>query len=229
MGDQPGQYEFESDPSSFRPQHDGRVSGAAAQPLLNTSPSGVEAVIPFLRGTGKVGYVITWIVLLGGGLMAVVGGATNSFALSDTGSRVFGIVLGAVFTLAGATMALMTHRAFSRAIVVNSTGIRLDDPRGRAFLVQWSELSQVGVCTTLHVVGRRRHRTGFLDLVPGDPGFAGRHPEMSVLYQRFGAGSWWRLPLGPVRRMVEPLDAALRRFAGQRYHGLGDLGENPQG
>jgi len=231
VNDQP-QYGF-TQPSGYQSNPVGVPSGepayaSAPQASLNTSP-GSRVEMRFVAGSGRVTYLLAAFVPLALGLTALVAAFGNGFdSTSGVGPRIVGGVLGGIFTLIGAALALGARRVFSRALAVDAGGVRLIDPRGRAFFVQWSELSQIGMCMRMRGSGLRRVPIGFLDFIPGDAGFAGRHPEMSVLYQRFGAGPWWRLPLGPARKLIPQLDAALRTFGGPRYRGVVDFRSLPR-
>lgn len=176
-------------------------------------------------------------IIVGCVIAGVIGLVTVVSVLLDkveggTGARIVGGVIGSICLLAALVPLLTFPITFRpRKLVVEPAGIRWDDPRGKPWALRWQELGAVAISTAEKVT--RGTGSGFststtlvrMDLWPRDPGFPTRHPEMQHLWQASGAKGCYRLPLGPNRKFVTPLDAALRGYAPPGlYRGIGDEG-----
>ena len=118
------------------------------------------------------------------------------------------LIIGVVLLLIGVGLARLTPKALRhREVVVDQDGIRLVDTGWRPFEVRWEELAQVrasyarkpgparnpvswgGITEDAGPEGELRRSFGVstfvrLDLVPADPAFLERHPNMKP-YRRF--------------------------------------------
>ena len=97
---------------------------------------------------------------------------------------------------------------------MSADGIARHEPRKRAFAVGWPELSAVGV-----LVDHARAVDLALDFVSGEA--LSRHPGMASYDRPVGRQNSCLISLFHRTDVVHNLDAALRRFAGPRYLGVG--------
>lgn len=170
-------------------------------------------------------------ILLGAGVLLVFGliavGAAVAGAVSGgTGSRTGVGVCGGIMLLIGLLPLVFWHWVFRpRKLIMESRGVRWDDPRGKPWAVGWAEVGMIAVSTA-----ERASRTGMttlvrLDVLPRDPGFPARHPEMAHLVRHKDGQMSYRLPLGPHSTYLTVVDNGLRRFAPPGlYRGVVDEG-----
>ncbi|WP_248960718.1 hypothetical protein [Sphaerisporangium perillae] len=182
-------------------------------------------------GAGSKGKAVAGGVVAGAlGLISVFSALTGQVEGGGATAAVVG-VLGVVF-IAIALLPVLTWRKITRPrkLVIEQPGIRWDDPAGRSWAVAWSELAAVAVSRTV----QRRFRLDDylmprkvmlrLDLFPADPGFRARHPEMEHLWEFHRVVNGYRLPLGSVRKHIEPIEQGMRTHRPNIYLGVRDEG-----
>lgn len=154
------------------------------------------------------------------GVVAIAAAVTGAVE-GGTGVRAAAFAIGAVFALIGVLPLLMWRVAFRRRrLVLDAAGMRWDDPDGRPWAVEWSELSRVRLTgPEPGTGGPRAAPTVNLLLYPADPEFREAHPEMEHLAveEATAPGVAYRLPFGHAHRLVGPIDDALARFAPGTY------------
>lgn len=152
----------------------------------------------------------------------------------ETKTRVGGIVFAALVTALALFIAVGGAFAVSRRqFVATSENLRFEGGR-QPWALRWADIRSVTVQSGYTVAGRRgaglprrwrRVATVRLLVELHDLSVAGPLPP-KVYRGRWGASrTGFGIPLGPVRELVAPLDAALRATGAGRYAGVADLGE----
>lgn len=158
-------------------------------------------------------------------LYAAIFGSGNS-----TSGTVVGGIIGGGFTLLGLSLCLMVPILWSkRGAIVGDSGFQWSDPRdGFAFTVSWNDVSAISVSTAVKSHFRAPSSTlVHVNIELADESQVDRQPGLHRLRDRSGGRGYLRLPLGPNRKMIEPLDRALTKFAREKYHGVAT--EQPAG
>lgn len=156
------------------------------------------------------------------GLFFVVIGVIAAVNRSTAAAIIVGIV--GLVVLALGSYPLLRPKAFGRPrrLVVDTTGITWDDPKGEPWALRWDELSTVEVSTSgprdvriLYAARRTDTELVSLDLYPrGDV----VHPEMTHLWQLDGLTGGWRVPLAADPDLLPRLTDALDTFAPPGIH-----------
>ncbi|GAA2684458.1 hypothetical protein LV78_007335 [Actinosynnema pretiosum] len=160
--------------------------------------------------------------LVGAGV-ALALGVLGLVGFASTGGLALLVIGGGLVALGLLPLLAWKKLSRPRALVVEAQGVRWDDPQGKPWAVAWGELGAVSVSRSVDGGMARRSvpRTFLrLDLFPGDPGFAARHPEMAHLLRR--EDGRYRLPVADSFAALPVLDGALRQAAGPRYRGVVD-------
>jgi hypothetical protein len=194
-----------------------RPGSADPLPVVIDLASGAKMAVAIGGAFAVFGVILLYWVFTG----QVTGG---------TGAVVVAGIISAVFVLLG-LLPVLTWRTLSRRrqLILNHGGIRMDDPRGRAWAVAWDELAAVALSRTRqrrvkpadYITRRTMVR---LDLFPAGPGFRPRHPEMEHLWEFHRVTNGYRLPFGHAPTYVPLIDEALRRFCPGIYQGIKDEG-----
>ena len=129
-------------------------------------------------------------------------GALNLAVVESASGRMSGVVAGILIVAAVALIVVMipvfwtAWRLSARRLIIEPTGIRWHDPKGRSWALPWHELAAVSIsldppAETPDTTNLKRARAAVdspgkvarLDLFPADPGVRSRHPEMEHLWE----------------------------------------------
>ncbi|HEY0451767.1 hypothetical protein [Actinophytocola sp.] len=197
---------------------------------------GPGAVVIDVGGADGKKAVIGASVAGGIGLIAVISGLIGAVD-GGAGAAIAAIVIGGLFLVPVVFVVVGRKKVFRpRRLVLEAAGIRWDDPTGAPWAVPWAELAAVSIskhrpmefnqsvgdklagAASDKIAGERAHVR--LDLFPGDPGFAGRHPEMAHLWERQGVQNGYRMPLGSNVKFIPLIAQGVGRFAPHIYRGV---------
>jgi hypothetical protein len=182
---------------------DSELTGSASSAAVTINVRAAN-LSPIILGCGVSGAI---------GVISVVSVFTGDVS-GGAGERVAAFIIGSIFTLIGIAPLLMWRIVFRpRHLVLEPEEIKWDDPRGKPWRVAWHELSGVELS-----IGGTRGRGVTIIMAPADlERFQQRHPEMAHLLLGSSPATGYRLPLGPTKRIVAPIDRALRSFAPDLY------------
>jgi hypothetical protein len=186
-----------------------------------------QPVVIDLKRRSMIRVLPASVVIIPFGALVVYAVATGQVE-GGIGVRVVSGVLG-ILCLGMGFLPLLFWKALtrSRQLIFDVAGVRLHDPQGHPFAVQWEELAAVTLSRTEQ---RRVRSTDFqrvmvrLDLFPGDDQFRARHPEMEHLWRAHASGHRYRLPLGDAPDLVPVIEAAVSRLRPQLWRGVHDEG-----
>jgi hypothetical protein len=193
---------------------DSELTGSASSAAVTINARAAN-LGPIILGCGVSGGI---------GVISVVSVFTGNVS-GGTGASVAAFIIGSIFTFIGMLPLLMWRIVFRpRHLILEPEEIKWDDPRGKPWRVAWHELSGV----ELSIGGTRGHGVTIV-LMPADiERFQQRHPDMAHLLRGSSPALGYRLPLGPAKRIVAPIDRALRSFARDLYDSkLPELSQAP--
>ncbi|MGJ7907257.1 hypothetical protein ACOQFL_12335 [Actinopolyspora sp. H202] len=155
------------------------------------------------------------------GVLVLLGSITNNVD-GPMAARVFSGIFGAVLIGVAVLIALLWP-VISRTqqLVLEHTGLRWHDPRGRPFTIRWQELAEI-------VVHRKWKPSRFgrslaqvwVELHPAGHDFRRRHPELEHLLRNEETQPHYRLTLGPNKSAATIVDEGLRRFQPRLHQGI---------
>lgn len=195
------------------PRYPGPVNPAAGSAGAPGRPLGeLRLELPGPARSGVIAAGLLCLALGGGALLGALTGRVE-------GAPPIAVALvGALFVMIGAASLAAVGGKSRWWLVAGPAGVRMEG--ADEFAVRWDELAAVYLSQR-----RRRDRygrtppSGLLTMLPTDPGFGERHPEMSTLCDAEGG---YVLPLGEQPDVFGRLDQALRLLAGGRYAGIRD-------
>ncbi|WP_139219602.1 hypothetical protein [Actinopolyspora alba] len=162
------------------------------------------------------------------GVLVLLGSITNNVD-GPAAARVFSGIFGAALVGVAVLIALLWP-VISRTqqLVLEHTGIRWHDPRGRPFSIRWQELAEIEVHRkwTPSRFGRSSARVR-VDLYPAGHDFRRRHPELEHLIRDGEPQPHYRLSLGPNKTAATIVDEGLQRFQPRLRQGVREENQPP--
>ncbi|SDP65200.1 hypothetical protein SAMN04487905_106281 [Actinopolyspora xinjiangensis] len=155
------------------------------------------------------------------GALVLLGSITDNVD-GPTAARVFAGVFGAALVGIAVLIALLWP-VISRPqqLVIEHTGIRWHDPRGRPFTIRWEELAEIAVHRkwTPPKFGHSSAQVR-VDLFPSGHDFRRRHPELEHLLRNGENRPHYRLALGPNKTAATIVDEGIQRFQPRLHRGI---------
>ena len=195
------------------------------QPQIATDPE----VIELIKVRGKVVVVLGTAILLFFGIIAIRGVIVGAIEPLTVGTRIIGSIIGLFFTGLGLLFLSRWPQLLfgNRALIVGSAGIALRDRFGPTFSVAWTDIASIRLTHGFKTTRAGQRVLVRLDWWPTqDPG-VNLPRGLAKIWHRPTTPDRFRLPLGPNAFLIEPVDQALRRFAGGRYRPVEDSGSIP--
>ncbi|MFC4006222.1 hypothetical protein ACFOY2_03240 [Nonomuraea purpurea] len=214
---------------TYGPQQPSYNTPYPPQQPASYAPPQAPAVVIDVGGDAKVK------ALIGGSVSGVIGifvifSALTGQTTGGLGTAVVVIVLGLIFLGIG-LLPLIAWKKVGRPrrLVFDASGVRWDDPEGKPWFAQWTELAGVGISRTKQ---RRVKPADYLfrktmvrlDLFPADQGFRSRHQDMEHLWEFHTVKNGYRLPLGSNPKYIPVIERAMRQFRPAAYLGVKDEG-----
>ncbi len=211
-----------------------RKSAASPGATLRAPGSAGDPVRLGLHKYGNRKLVLGILLLLAIGVILLIAAARST----STGRMVaFALIGGIHVFIAGPGSVPLIKKSFlpDVTLVVDTERIRHQDSAVVLWSVQWTELTRVAITRRVHREVRQGNMLGRgpstvevgMELVPRDGGFLERHAEMGNLQQPDAGGAYHVAideclkPTGAAkRRVIKPLDEALRGFACGIYGGV---------
>ncbi|SDK68844.1 hypothetical protein SAMN04487820_1119 [Actinopolyspora mzabensis] len=162
------------------------------------------------------------------GLLVLFGSITNNVD-GPAAARVFSGIFGAAL-LGVAVLIALLWPVISRTqqLVLEHTGIRWHDPRGRPFTIRWQELAEIVVHRkwTPSRFGRSSAQVR-VELYPAGHDFRKRHPDLEHLLREGEGRPHYRLTLGPNKTAATIVDEGLQRFQPRLRQGIREENQPP--
>jgi hypothetical protein len=222
-------------PSAFAPLPTG-APGFGPPGVAGPGAGGSPVVIDVGKTNARkavIGATLAGVIGLGA-LIAGIAGAVDGGA----GVGIVAVVIGLLFLILPLGLVVRRDKIFRpQHLVFDAVGLRWHDPRGAPWMVPWTELAAVSIskhspkqvgpesiqdklvgAASDKIAGERAHVR--VDFYPADPGFAGRHPEITHLWELQGVQNGYRLPLGSNVKFIPVIAQAMGRFAPHLYRGV---------
>ena len=164
-------------------------------------------------------------------------GALNLAVVESANGRMNGVVAGILIVAAVALIVVMIQvfwtawRLSARRLIIEPTGIRWHDPKGRSWALPWHELAAVSIsldppAETPDTTNLKRARAAVdspgkvarLDLFPADPGVRSRHPEMEHLWEIHSGA--YRQPFRGRADAIRRIEWGMSHLQPRRYRGV---------